>query len=385
VIVGAENRADVASSDTPAVMPTQTKQTHAGFRKAVKKRFRDVPIRGIIPRWSYSSGRGKRVPLHKLNDMALHKEPQLASSVLMIRPVRFESNPLTAESNLFQGRNASSPEQQQLAADAEFSGLAEALRSAGINVVEIADTPEPHTPDAIFPNNWVSFHADGTVMLYPMEAPNRRTERRQDIIEKLVSEYGFQVGQIIDMSHHEASGHFLEGTGSLVLDRANRIAYACLSSRTHLDSLGDFAQRMDYEVVAFDATDRNGTAIYHTNVLMNVGEELAVICDAAIARDEQREAVLQSLRSSGHEVVSLSFDQMDSFAGNMLELRSASGDRIIAMSKQAHDSLSPSQIKTISDYATIVSAPIDNIESSAGGSVRCMLAEIHLPTADSPI
>lgn len=297
----------------------------------------------------------------------------------MIRPVRFESNPLTAESNRFQGRNESTPEQQQIDAEAEFGELAAALEASGITVVQVDDTPEPHTPDAIFPNNWVSFHADGTVVLYPMEAPNRRTERRPDIIESLASQHGFQVREIVDFSHHEQQGHFLEGTGSLVLDRVNRIAYACLSSRTHLDALGEFAQRMDYEVVAFDAVDRDGAPIYHTNVLMNVGEELAVICDEAIPRDEQREAVMQSLEGTGHKVLTLTFDQMDSFAGNMLELRSSSGQRVIAMSEQARESLTEAQLETIADYAQIVSAPIDNIESSAGGSVRCMLAEIHLP------
>ena len=315
--------------------------------------------------------------------MASQQESQLASAVLMIRPVRFASNPLTAESNRFQGRNASTPEQQQIDADAEFSELAAALEASGITVVQVDDTPDPHTPDAIFPNNWVSFHADGTVVLYPMEAPNRRTERRPEIIESLASQYGFQVREIVDFSHHEQQGHFLEGTGSLVLDRVNRIAYACLSSRTHLDALGEFAQRMDYEVVAFDAVARDGAPIYHTNVLMNVGEELAVVCDEAIPRDDQREAVMQSLKGTGHKVLTLTFDQMDSFAGNMLELRSSSGQRVIAMSEQARDSLTESQLETISDYAQIVSTPIENIESSAGGSVRCMLAEIHLPKATS--
>lgn len=315
--------------------------------------------------------------------MALEKESQLASAVLMIRPVRFESNPLTAESNLFQGRNESSPEQQQADAAAEFDNLAAALEAGGITVVQVEDTAEPHTPDAIFPNNWVSFHADGTVVLYPMEAPNRRTERRQDIIDTLANEYGYQIREIVDFSHHEQNERFLEGTGSLVLDRVNRIAYACLSSRTHLEALGEFAQRMDYEVVAFDAVDRNGAPVYHTNVLLNVGEELAVICDEAILRDDQREAVMQSLAGTGHEVLTLTFDQMDSFAGNMLELRSASGDRIIAMSDQARESLTPSQLETISAYAQVVSVPIENIESSAGGSVRCMLAEIHLPKASA--
>lgn len=311
------------------------------------------------------------------------KEPQLASTVLMIRPVRFESNPLTAASNRFQGRNEASADQQQAQALEEFEGLAAALRDAGIGVIAIDDTPEPHTPDAIFPNNWISMHADGRVVLYPMEAENRRTERRMDIVEQLDKEAGRVVAEVVDLSEHEANGHFLEGTGSMVLDRHNRIAYACISSRTHLDPLGDFAQRMGYEVVAFDAVDSDGVPIYHTNVLMNVGEVLAVICDEAIPRAEQREAVLARLRETGHEVVSLSYAQLDAFAGNMLELRNDRGERVLAMSRQALDSLDPEQRATLEANGRIVSAPIDNIESSAGGSVRCMLAEVHLPREEA--
>lgn len=297
----------------------------------------------------------------------------------MIRPTRFESNPMTAQSNLFQGRSTATPEEQQKAALHEFDALVDVLRAAEINVVVIDDTPDPHTPDSIFPNNWVSFHGDGRVVLYPMEAPNRRTERRADIIEKLNDELGFRITEVLDLSGHEESGHYLEGTGSMVLDRANKVAYACLSSRTQLDPLGDFAQRMDYDVIAFDAVDRNGVPIYHTNVLMNVGETVAVICDAAIVREEQRAAVLARLKETGHEVVSLSYDQLDAFAGNMLELRNASGERVVAMSSQAWDSLNMAQRDTLHANGKVVSCPIDNIERSAGGSVRCMLAEIHLP------
>jgi len=270
---------------------------------------------------------------------------------------------MTAGSNVFQGRSTATPQEQQEAAILEFDVLVDALRSAGITVVVEKDTPDPHTPDSIFPNNWVSFHGDGRVVLYPMEAANR----------------GFQVADILDLSEHEASEHYLEGTGSMVLDRSNRVAYACLSSRTQLGPLGDFAQRMDYDVVSFDAVDRNGVPIYHTNVLMNVGEELAVICDEAIARDDQREAVLTRLRASGHSIVHLNYEQLDAFAGNMLELRNSDGDRVLAMSTQAWDSLDATQRETLQKNAKIVCSPIDNIESSAGGSVRCMLAEVHLP------
>jgi len=286
---------------------------------------------------------------------------------------------MTAESNVFQGRSTATTAEQQEAAVREFDALVDTLRSAGINVVVEDDTPNPHTPDSIFPNNWVSFHGDGRVVLYPMEAPNRRTERRADIIDRLANDYGFQIIEVLDLSSHEASGHYLEGTGSMVLDRSNRIAYACLSSRTQLDPLGDFAQRMDYEVVSFDAVDRDGIPIYHTNVLMNVGESVAVICDGAIARDDQRKAVLARLRDTGHHIVHLSYDQLDAFAGNMLELRNNDGDRVLAMSTQAWDSLDAAQRETLLANGRVIHSPIDNIESSAGGSVRCMLAEVHLP------
>lgn len=316
-----------------------------------------------------------------VNDtMTTAKESQLASTVMMIRPARFESNPLTAASNRFQGKSSSSPEEQHAIALSEFDGLVAALREAGIEVIVIDDTVEPHTPDAIFPNNWISMHADGRVVLYPMEAENRRTERRHDIIDYLDKHARRQVTEVVDLSAHEDAGHFLEGTGSMVLDRANRVAYACISSRTHLDPLGEFAQRMGYDVVAFDAVDSGGVPIYHTNVLMNVGEQLAVICAEAIPRDEQRNAVLARLRETGHDILELTYAQLDAFAGNMLELRNDSGERVLAMSQQAYDSLNQEQRATLAANARIVKAPIDNIESSAGGSVRCMLAEVHLPS-----
>ena len=306
-------------------------------------------------------------------------ESQSASTVLMIRPVRFESNPLTATSNRFQGKTPASSRDQQEAALLEFDNLATALRDHGINVIVVEDTLEPHTPDSVFPNNWVSFHADGRVVLYPMEAENRRTERRMDIIDALDAEQGYTVSEVVDLSHHEQAGHYLEGTGSMVLDRVNHITYACLSSRTQLDALGDFAQRMGYEVVAFDAVDHDGEAIYHTNVLMNIGETLAVICDVSISREAQRAAVLQRLQDTGHEVISLTYEQLHAFAGNMLELRTIDGERLVTMSQQAFDSLTDEQQLMLQKNGRVLSVAIDNIEASAGGSVRCMLAEVHLP------
>jgi hypothetical protein len=316
------------------------------------------------------------------DSMTSATESQLTSTVLMIRPARFESNPQTAASNRFQVRSSATPEEQQAAALGEFQDLVTALRNAGIEVIVIDDTVSPHTPDAVFPNNWFSTHADGRVVLYPMEAANRRAERRLDVFDILRRRYQRHVKEVVDLSPHEHDGHYLEGTGSMVLDRVNRIAYACLSSRTHLAPLGDFAQRMGYDVVTFEAVDRNGAPIYHTNVLMSVGETTAVVCDAAIRREEQREAVLGRLRNTGHTIVSLDYAQLEAFAGNMLELRNQEGERVLAMSGQALDSLDDEQRRTLASSGRIVSVPINAIESLAGGSVRCMLAEIHLPTEE---
>jgi len=299
----------------------------------------------------------------------------------MIRPVRFESNPLTAVSNRFQGQSKLDAVAQNRQAQVEFDALHATLRSAGIRIIVFADTTEPHTPDSVFPNNWISFHHDGRVVLYPMEAENRRLERRLDVLEQLVQEQGYQIREVVDLSQYEQSGRFLEGTGSLVLDRPGRIAYACLSSRTHFDPLGEFSQRMDYEIVTFDAMDPDGVPIYHTNVVMHVGERLAAICTEAISDEAQRKAVLRSLKSTGHDVIELSYTQLAAFAGNMLELRNAAGERVTTLSQQAFDALDTEQIASLQDNGQVVTANIPVIEASAGGSVRCMLAEIHLPSA----
>jgi hypothetical protein len=243
----------------------------------------------------------------------------------------------------------------------------------------VDDTTEPHTPDSVFPNNWLSFHADGTVVLYPMMAVNRRGERRLDVLEDLSASGGFRIDSTVDLSVHESEDKFLEGTGSLVLDRINRIAYACLSPRTHLDLLGEFGQRLDYDIVVFDAHDAGGVPIYHTNVLMCLGEHFAVICAEAIVDETRRKDVLKQLEQGGREVVTIAQEQMAAFAGNMLELENGAGDKLLVMSERARDSLSESQEVRLSKYAKLLSAPISHIEDSAGGSVRCMLAEIHLP------
>jgi hypothetical protein len=305
-------------------------------------------------------------------------ELQSAADVLMIRPVRFAGNPQTSASNRFQLTSSGAPHEVQAAALREFDTMVRSLRETGVNVHVFEDTPDPHTPDSIFPNNWVSFHADGTIVLYPMLAENRRLERRSELLNEL-SASGFRVAQLIDLTQYEQQGKFLEGTGSLVLDRVGRVAYACISPRTDLDVLGDFAQRLDYEIVAFEAFDAAGAPIYHTNVLMCIGARFAVICSACI-REDERAAVVDTLRTTGREIVDLSMEQLAAFAGNMLELRMPASGNVIAMSARAHDSLTAHQRRVLEARGgPIVAVPIPTIETYGGGSVRCMLAEIHLP------
>ena len=307
-------------------------------------------------------------------------ESQAASDVLMVRLVRFAGNIETEASNRFQTRDRSvSAAHAQAAAVAEFDELARRLQTAGVTVHTVDDTHEPHTPDSIFPNNWVSFHADGAVVLYPMLAPNRRLERRDDVLATLSAERGFRINRVIDLTAHEHGGRFLEGTGSLVLDRVHRLAYACVSPRTDLDVLGDFAQQLDYDVISFEAHDAQGAAIYHTNVLMCVGARFAAVCVESI-REQERAGVLDALRTTGHPVLELTLAQMGEFAGNMLELKTASGETMVAMSSRAHAALTAAQRDFLSEHSgAVVTSDIPTIETLGGGSVRCMLAEIHLP------
>lgn len=307
-------------------------------------------------------------------------EAQCARAVMMIRPVQFVSNPQTAQTNRFQNLAAApSGDVAQALALQEFEGLVHALDDAGVEVVTFDDTPEPHTPDSIFPNNWVSFHAHGTVVLYPMHAENRRAERRADIVATGLRDAGFLVREVIDLSSHEKDGRFLEGTGSLILDRVNRIAYACLSPRTDATLLAEFGRRLGYDIESFDAVGSDGHAVYHTNVIMSVGDGVAVFCADMVADRNRADAVVRSLRDTGHEVVLIDAAQVNRFAGNVLELESKAGEPVLAMSAAAEEAFTGPQRKVIERHAQIVSAPIDNIELCAGGSVRCMLAEIHLP------
>ncbi len=297
----------------------------------------------------------------------------------MIRPVAFGFNVQTAESNAFQKQDADQQAVQQKAQQ-EFDGFVNVLRSNGVNVTVINDTLEPHTPDSIFPNNWVSFHDNGDIFLYPMQAENRRLERREDIIRQL--EDNFKANHVIDLSRFEAKDQFLEGTGSMVLDREAKIAYACLSPRTNAEVLKAFCDYTGYQAVTFDAFDQNGQAIYHTNVLMAIGTKFAVICLDSITDTSEKEAVVASLKSTGKEIIDINFDQMNHFAGNMLEVKNANGETLIVMSQTAYNSLSEEQKGTLEKHGKLVYADINTIETNGGGSARCMMAEVHLVERD---
>lgn len=307
-------------------------------------------------------------------------ELQVTRDVFMVRPTRFMGNSQTAGSNRFQQLSGTDDSvDAQLLAGREFASLVTVLTDAGIRVNVFDDTSEPHTPDSLFPNNWVSFHADGTVVLYPMLAPNRRLERRMDILESLSIAHGFTVRRIVDLTYREAEGKYLEGTGSLVLDRVNHVAYACLSPRTDPEVLGEFAQQLDYELVAFTATDGSRIPIYHTNVMMSVGTRFAAVCSAALG-DADRTAVLSRLRATGREILKLSLHQMSHFAGNMLELSDTQGAGAVFLSEAGFRSLDAGQVDLLRHLGMrVVAVPVPTIERLGGGSVRCMIAEIHLP------
>jgi hypothetical protein len=303
-----------------------------------------------------------------------------SSHLLMIRPVKFGFNEQTAESNAFQTPGADQHEVQAKAL-AEFDGFVQIVKDNGVDVTVIEDTEEPHKPDAIFPNNWVSLHENGDVFLYPMQAENRRLERREDIIRKL--EDKFKVNHIIDLSRFEKQQKFLEGTGSMVLDRENKRAYACISPRTDEEVLTTFCDHTGYRPVVFNAVDQNGKAIYHTNVLMAVAAKYVVICLDAITDDEKAETVIDSISGSGKEIIAISLEQMNQFAGNMLEIYNDKGESLIVMSASAWQSLSEEQQEFLSGFSQPVYADIKTIEQNGGGSARCMMAEVWLPLADS--
>jgi hypothetical protein len=306
---------------------------------------------------------------------------QCAPAVLLVRPAHFGYNPQTAASNRFQ-RAVPSQSSAQALALAEFECVSTALQGAGVRHCVLQDTPEPIKPDAVFPNNWVSFHRDGTIVLYPMQAPNRRYERRMEILEAVERELNFRPRRLLDLSAEELRGRFLEGTGSLVLDHVERVAYACRSARTAESLVHEWARAMNYEPEVFDALDRGGAPIYHTNVMLAIGSRCAILCTDVVAASD-RDRVLERLRASQREVVEISLDAMRAFAGNALELRASvnmGGDAsstLLALSKRARAHLDArAWTQLCAGVDRVLELEIPTIESLGGGSVRCMLAEV---------
>ena len=303
---------------------------------------------------------------------------QTTSHILMIRPVNFGYNAETAVNNAFQVAGMDAEAQKK--ALREFDAFVSVLRSNGVDVTVVQDTPEPHTPDSIFPNNWISFHNDGTVIFYPMYAANRRLERKQHVIDTVRTL--FEIKSQIDLSSYESKNIFLEGTGSMVLDRDNKIAYACLSPRTDKKVLEDFCKQTGFKPVSFRAVDSKGREIYHTNVMMCVADRYVVICLESIDDKTERENVTTAITGSGKEIIEISFDQVNHFAGNMLQVENVSGQKLLVMSSQAFQSLTKQQVDKLSSYNNIIHSPLVTIETNGGGSARCMMAEVHLPLAN---
>ena len=305
-------------------------------------------------------------------------ERQTTRHLLMIRPSHFGFNPQTAESNQFQRPATHSAAELSVQAAKEFDAVVTALDQAGVQVFVVADVPYGGTPDAVFPNNWISTHSDGTVVLYPIAAANRRAERRPDILERLALEGGFQVRRVIDLSGLEQSGMPLEGTGSLVLDRLHGIAFAARSGRTHADALAEFARLTGYRVVAFNASVGAGQPVYHTNVMMSLGRQLAVLCSDSIGDLAERRAVCTELAASNRQMLILTASQVQEFAANCLEV-DAPGGPLLVLSETARRSLRPAQRRVLERHTALLPVDVTTIEHVGGGSVRCMLAEIYLP------
>jgi hypothetical protein len=316
--------------------------------------------------------------LRGMNAAATLGEPQASPAVLMIRPAAFAANPETAASNHFQ-HAAGGDADVAVRATREFDQLATALAAAGVRVHAFAGRRDEALPDEVFPNNWLSTHADGTAVLYPMQTASRRRERRADVLDALRDELGYRLSRVVDLTRLEARGAFLEGTGSVVLDRTNRVAFACRSARTHADALAEFGRELGYETLSFDALDARGRAIYHTNVLLSIGTRFAALCSRALGAAE-RPSVLERLEASGRTVVDLTFAQLEAFAGNLLELR-GDGASVIALSNAALGSLTAGQRRVLEASGQLVAVDIATIERYGGGSVRCMLAEVALPRA----
>jgi len=292
----------------------------------------------------------------------------------MIRPANFGFNDETAGDNAFQVKTGGLVHAQALK---EFDDFVALLRRNDVNVTVVEDTLQPHTPDALFPNNWVSFHEDGTLLLYPMYAPSRRAERKEHVLKEIYDH--FRVMKEIDLSDYEKNNLFLEGTGSMVLDRDNKLAFACLSPRTERKVLDEFCDKMKYASVVFTAVDKSGQRIYHTNVMMCIADRYVVICLETIRDNAQKEMVVNAIRKTSKEIIEINYDQLNHFAGNMLQVENKDGEKILVMSTQAYQALSKDQVQKLNGYNRVIHSPLPTIESNGGGSARCMMAEIYLP------
>ena len=310
---------------------------------------------------------------------------QLTNHILMIRPAQFRMNEQTAVNNYFQASAGLSPEEVVKKSQEEFDAYVSVLKEKGVQVTVVQDTEDPDTPDALFPNNWVSFHQDATVALYPMFAENRRLERREAVLE-ILEEDGFIIDQVMDYTAAEDSGIFLEGTGSLILDRVHKKAYCALSSRADEELFIEFCEDFEYTPVIFTANqtvDGSRLPIYHTNVLMCLAETFAVICLDSIDDKKERKAVVNHLREDGKEIIAISEAQMHRFAGNMLQVLGSNQTPYLVMSSTAYKSLTPDQLSKIEQHCEIIHVDLSTIETCGGGSARCMMAEVFLPRMES--
>jgi hypothetical protein len=303
----------------------------------------------------------------------------------MIRPVQFRMNEQTAVNNFYQKNSDTLPETVNAKATQEFDSMVEKLRNANIQVIVVQDTKEFDTPDSIFPNNWISFHKNGTIGLYPMFAKNRRLERKDSILEAVEAE-GFVIETVVDYTEAETDGFYLEGTGSILLDRENHKAYCALSARADEELFIEFCEDFEYTPVVFSAyqtVNDKRELIYHTNVMMCLGTTFAVVCLASIDDKKERKNLLKHLHQDGKKIIEISEDQVNNFAGNMLQLKGTDNRSYLVMSQSALDSLRPSQVQLLEAHATILSSPLDTIETCGGGSARCMMAEVFLPKTAS--
>lgn len=302
---------------------------------------------------------------------------ETASKILMIRPVKFESNPETCGTNAFQKRTNQSTDEVHQKSSQQFDNFVTLLRANGIDVTVIDDTLEPHTPDSIFPNNWITFYENETICLHSMENINRRAERKPHILNVLNDK--FVISKIVDLTNSEERQQFLEGTGSVILDRRNRIAYACLSSRTHRSEFENYCNLFNLKGIAFNAVDKNNLPIYHTNVMLSIADNYVIVCSDSVRNDSERVDLLKSFAGTSKTVIEITLEQMNNFAGNVLQLQNGvTGEKFLVMSTRAYNCLDKDQIETISKFNKIVHENVDVIENNGGGGVRCMIAEIFL-------